>query len=194
MTDTALAAEAPRRFLDVAARLFARDGYHAVSMRDIARALGVTPGAVYAHFPSKASVLAAVYAGGVERIAAAVDAAVGKAENPWQRLEHACRGHLEAVLDTQAGYGPVITRVLPGEVPALADELVALRDGYEARFRALVADLPLKPGIDRTLFRMTLLGALNWTPVWHAGHGADPAGIARQLVATLRSGAEEESR
>ena len=194
MTETVLAAEAPRRFLDVAARLFARDGYHAVSMRDIARALGVTPGAVYAHFPSKASVLAAVYADGVARIATAVDTAIANAVEPWERLERACRGYLEAVLDTQAGYGPVITRVLPNEVPALADELVALRDGYEARFRALVADLPLKPGTDRTLFRMTLLGALNWTPVWHGGHGADPPQIARQLVSTLRAGAEEEAR
>lgn len=190
MTETALAAEAPRRFLDVAARLFARDGYHAVSMRDIARALGVTPGAVYAHFPSKASVLAAVYADGVERIATAVDAAIGSAVDPWNRLERACRGHLEAVLDAESGYGPVIARVLPDEVPALADELVLLRDGYEERFRALIADLPLKAGIDRTLFRMTLLGALNWTPVWHGGRGVDPAGIARQLVATLRAGAE----
>ncbi|HUF55521.1 MAG TPA: TetR/AcrR family transcriptional regulator [Thermohalobaculum sp.] len=194
MPDTALAAEAPRRFLDVAARLFARDGYHAVSMRDIARALGVTPGAVYAHFPSKASVLAAVYADGVERIAAAVDAAIGGAEDPWERLEHACRGHLEAVLDAEAGYGSVVTRVLPGEVPGSDDQLVALRDGYEARFRALVAELPLRAGTDRTLFRMTLLGALNWTPVWHGGRGADAGEVARQLVATLRTGAEEERR
>ncbi len=115
MTDAvpAPAAEAPRRFLDAAARLFARDGFHAVSMRDIARALGMTPGAVYAHFPSKASVLAAVYADGVARIAERVDAATAGATDPWLRLERACRGHLEAIIDPEASYGQVVTRVLP---------------------------------------------------------------------------------
>lgn len=189
--------EAPRRFLDAAARLFARNGFHAVSMRDIARELGVTPGAVYAHYPSKAQVLAAVYAEGVRRVAANVDAATDAVVDPWQRLERAGRAHLEAILDGDSGYAPVVIRVLPGDAPELADELTALRDGYEARFRALVADLPLRPGTDATLLRMTLMGALNWAQVWYHGGTADPAEIARSVVATLRRGVaseEEETR
>ena len=191
MKDTATtpAAEAPRRFLDAAARLFARDGFHAVSMRAIAREVGVTPGAVYAHYASKAAVLAAVYADGVERIAARVEAATAGADEPWERLERACRGHLEAILDRHAGYGQVVTRVLPDDVPELAGELTALRYGYERHFRALIEALPLGLGIDRTLFRMTLMGALNWSPVWYAGGRADPAAIAKAVVGMLRRGA-----
>ena len=58
--------------LDAAAKLFARRGYHATSMRDMASATGMLPGSVYYHFDSKEALLLAVYAEGVQRIAAPV--------------------------------------------------------------------------------------------------------------------------
>jgi hypothetical protein len=62
-----------------------------------------------------------------------------------------------------------------------------LRDGYEKRFVELVAALPLAAATDRSLWRLQLLGALNWTPTWYRPGGREaPAGIARALVAALR--------
>ena len=46
--------------MEVALDLFAEQGYEATSMRDIAAALGLSPGAFYHHFPSKEAVLVAV--------------------------------------------------------------------------------------------------------------------------------------
>ena len=46
--------------MEVALDLFSEQGYEATSMRDIAAALGLTPGAFYHHFPSKEAVLIAV--------------------------------------------------------------------------------------------------------------------------------------
>lgn len=69
--------------------------------------------------------------------------------------------------------------------PRLRRKLVGLRDGYERRFVELVADLPLPPGTDRSLWRLQLLGALNWTPTWYRPKGKPPAAIARALVAAL---------
>lgn len=43
------------RILQVAEEMFASQGYRAVSIRDIARACGVTNAALYYHFPSKAA-------------------------------------------------------------------------------------------------------------------------------------------
>ena len=68
----------------------------------------------------------------------------------------------------------------------LRRRLVALRDGYERRFVDLVVALPLTAGTDRTLWRLQLLGALNWTPTWYRAGGKSPAAIARALVAALR--------
>ena len=46
--------------MEVALDLFSEQGYEATSMRHIAAALGLSPGAFYHHFPSKEAVLVAV--------------------------------------------------------------------------------------------------------------------------------------
>lgn len=48
------------RILDIAQELFARQGYTATSITDIARGLGTTSAALYYHFPSKAAILDAL--------------------------------------------------------------------------------------------------------------------------------------
>jgi AcrR family transcriptional regulator len=46
--------------MDVALELFGQRGYDGTSMRDIAAALSLSPGAFYHHFPSKEAVLVAL--------------------------------------------------------------------------------------------------------------------------------------
>jgi len=47
--------------------------------------------------------------------------------------------------------------------------------------------LPLPAATDRSLWRLQLLGALNWTPTWYRpGGDKAPADIARAMVAALR--------
>jgi TetR/AcrR family transcriptional regulator, cholesterol catabolism regulator len=177
------------RILAVAAERFGTHGYAATSIRDIARDVGVTVGAIYVHFPSKDRLLVAVYEEGVRRIGEAVDA-IGETGEPWQRLEAAACAHLEALLDN-AGFARVIVRVIPTDVPEAARDLRRLRDGYEDRFRDLIAALDLAPGFDRTLLRLQLLGALNATQSWYRRREGrtDIKAIARQFVAALRAGA-----
>jgi hypothetical protein len=48
----------------------------------------------------------------------------------------------------------------------------------------------VRPGVDRSYLRLTLLGAINWTLIWYRPGGDSPATIARQIVALIRHGAE----
>lgn len=50
-------AEAARRLLFAAIEAFARRGYHATSTREIAAAAGMSPAALYVHYPSKPALL-----------------------------------------------------------------------------------------------------------------------------------------
>src|SRR5438270_6135355 len=86
------------RLLDEAARAFAQRGFAAASVREIVEPVGMLPGSLYCHFATKEALLAAVYKEGVERIGAAVDAAVARFSEPWQRLEAACVAHLGSLL------------------------------------------------------------------------------------------------
>ncbi len=47
--------------LRAAYRLFARQGYHGTSMRQIARQAGMSPATIYHYYPDKAALFAAVY-------------------------------------------------------------------------------------------------------------------------------------
>ena len=191
-----------REILDAAARLFARRGFHAGSMREIAAAAGMLPGSLYYHFPSKDELLLAVYQEGVRRIAERLDAAAARveapgAEAPWARLEAACVAHLEMLLEAGDDYAQVVIRVRPEDCPAMAPQLIALRDAHEDRFKALIAalDLPedIPGGADRQTLRLVILGALNWTQTWYRPGGDPPAVLARRFLALLR-GVPERAR
>ena len=185
-----------RGVLDAAARRFARQGFHAASMRGIAGAAGMLPGSLYYHFPSKDELLLAVYEEGVRRIAERLDAAVARARSPWARLEAACVAHLEMLLEAGGDYAQVVIRVRPQDCPAMAARLVALRDAHEDRFKALIAalDLPRNApggapgGADRQALRLMVLGALNWAQTWYRPGGDPPAVLARRFLALVRSG------
>jgi AcrR family transcriptional regulator len=182
------------RLLDEAAHAFALRGYAAASVREIVGPVGMLPGSLYCHFATKEALLVAVYKEGVERIGAAVDAAVAALDEPWQRLEAACVAHLSSLLD-QTDYSQVVIRVRPSDAPAAEDELIALRDSYEKRFARLVAALPLARPTDRTLLRLMLVGALNWSQTWYReGRGTSPEKIARRFVGLLKANLAASAR
>ncbi len=175
------------RLLDEAAHAFALRGYAAASVREIVGPVGMLPGSLYCHFETKEALLVAVYKEGVERISAAIDAAVRPLTAPWGRLEAAAVAHLRSLLD-QTDYSQVVIRVRPSDAPAAEAELVAARDSYEKRFTRLVAALPLARPTDRTMLRLMLVGALNWSQTWYrAGRGNSPERIARRFVGLLKS-------
>lgn len=175
--------------LDAAAAKFASQGYHATTTRELATATAMTPGAIYFHFPNKQALLLAVYEEGVRRIVDHVDKAAAGRATAWDRLTAAVEAHLEAILDTSA-YARVVIRILPDDVPEIAPDLTRLRDRYEERFRALFDQVSLPDGFAPGLARLFVLGALNWTPVWHRPGGTPIAEIARQLLAPLRAAGE----
>ena len=126
----------------------------------------------------------------MRRISAAVAVAVAKQRDPWARLEAACAAHLESLLG-QSAYAKVVISVQPADVPPVAGVLIALRDGYEREFVALIAALPLPRTMGgkrtRTTLRLLLLGALNWAPVWYRAGGATPRKIAHNYIRILRA-------
>ncbi|MDO8767772.1 MAG: TetR/AcrR family transcriptional regulator [Burkholderiaceae bacterium] len=187
------AAKVPRRahnrlpkLLDEAARVFAKRGFAAASIREIVEPVGMLPGSVYYHFETKEALLVAVYREGVERITAKVDAAIQSADEPWKRLEAACIGHLSALLDS-TDYSQVVIRIRPDDAPVVAAELALLRRSYESRFEMLIEMLPLPKFADRRDLRLLLMGALNWSQTWFREGGAlTPAEIASRFIQLLK--------
>jgi len=174
------------QLLDAAAKLFCQRGFHATSMRDIARAVDMLSGSIYYHFSSKQEMLLAVYAEGARRIGELVDAAVERETDPWKRLEAASAAHLNALSVIHRDYAQVMIRTLPHEADGVGAQLRDIRHDYEVKFRRLIDSLPLPPDVDRHYLRLMLIGALNWSHVWYKPGGDRPEVAARAFIQTLR--------
>ena len=166
-----------------AAKLFARKGFDATSMRDIARAAHITVGASYWYFASKEELFSAVHATGLKAIRKAVLKAIDGVADPWARLEIAAQAHCNALLHPRGA----IAVLLPPSLGPIRRRLVAQRDQYDKLFRELIEPLDIPKGVDRKVFRMQLLVSLNGTFAWYRPGGKySPGEIAQQVVRMLR--------
>ncbi len=169
-----------RDIIRAAARLLGEHGYAGTSMRDIAAAVGMLPGSLYYHFPSKDVLIEEIFNHGTAVLSAAIESAVADAADPWDRLERACVTHLTAHLSDNA-FATVVASESLKTPPALRARLVDYRDRYESLFAALVAALDLPEAIDRSIYRVSLLSTLNAVSAWYRPGGKPPAYIARQI-------------
>lgn len=161
-------AEGARRLelLEVAASVFRRRGFRNTSMREIAERAGILGGSLYHHFASKAALYTEVHALALGRAEAEVEAAIASYDDPWQRLSAACRRHLELQVSPDSTTLPLMNE-LPLVEPKVRAVLIEHRDRFEGVYRRLVADLPLHPGLDPSLFRTLLLSIMNAAPAWY---------------------------
>jgi AcrR family transcriptional regulator len=177
----------PRRdeLIDAAAKVFSAKGYEGASLREICSAAGILPGSMYYHFRSKQDLFVTVHAEGFRQLNDAVDQAVQKETDPWRRLEAACGVHITEMVEGNNVLLVTGTSLFHTAGAALQRRLNRDRDGYEERIRALVAALPLPPDVDRSVLRLSLLGALNWTHIWYRPGKKTPKQIAHQLVSKI---------
>jgi AcrR family transcriptional regulator len=176
--------------LNAAAELFADQGYDRSSIRDIANRVGLLPGSVYHYFPSKEELFLAVHREGFERTLARVKKAAASCTDPWECLRRACEVHIEGIVgdspvDRIAGHSLALT----GHAELL-NQIRPQREAYEKVFKNLVDALPLRPGVDRSLLRLFLLGGMNWVYLWYREGKRTARTIADAMVEMLRSGVE----
>ena len=72
--------------LDAARSVFQRLGIEGASIREIAKAAGYTPGAIYSYFENKEAIYGALLAESLERLNEVVDAAGGPDAAPFELL------------------------------------------------------------------------------------------------------------
>ncbi len=83
--------EAARRLMLAGVESFARRGYHATTTRDIAGNAGMSPAALYVHFPSKAALLFAISRSGHEQALALVRGAAESSDDPAEAMRELVR-------------------------------------------------------------------------------------------------------
>ena len=172
-----------------AARLFAEKGYHGTSVGDLAAAMGMQKGSLYAHMDSKQDLLYEAMREGAEAFHAALDA-IPEDLAAAERIRLALRGHLRVVSE-QLDVATVFVRewrYLEGE---RRDAILAERRRYEERFRALFRDGrehgELRADLDDASAALLALSAVNWAYTW-LRPGTDTDALADSFFAVLLDG------
>ena len=172
-----------------AARLFAEKGYHGTSIGDIAEAMGVQKGSVYAHISSKQDLLWEIASGGASAFHAALDA-VPEDVPAVERLRLALQAHLRVVAE-QLDVATVFTREWRYLDDSRREQFVAERRCYEERVRELFRDGrdhgELRSDLDEGAAALLFLSAANWAYTWlQAGRDTDE--LADRLFRALVDG------
>ncbi len=168
-----------------AGRMFADNGYHGTSMRDLGRELGLLGSSLYSHIDSKEDLLVEVVDQGAHLFLDASERAMAGDGGAEQKLRALIAGHVDVVLDHLD-----VVRTYLNEARMLGESqrtrVVSARDHYEGRFRQV-----FKQGIDEGVFRPDLdpkiasifiLSVLNAIERWYRPSGSLDR---RQLVEKL---------
>jgi TetR/AcrR family transcriptional regulator, cholesterol catabolism regulator len=163
-----------RQIEDAASALFSGRGYAATTMRDIAGALDLQGGSLYAHVTSKESLLAAIVEEAAERFHAAVRPLAeggGGAAERLRAMIHAHVGVLAGGLERAAVY-LYEWRFLGQE---RRERIARSRAAYQAMFERVIAEGQaageLDPRADPKLAAVFVLSAVNALPRWHRPDG-----------------------
>ncbi|MBF6296421.1 TetR/AcrR family transcriptional regulator [Nocardia amamiensis] len=177
--------ETRRALLRTSRRLFAAKGYGAVGLSEIVAATGVTKGALYHNFDSKAALFRAVLDQVQQEVGERVAAAAEAESDAWSQLVAGC----EAFLTTCTA--PEIQRIMLVDGPAVLGwhEWRAMDEANSARHLGEALHLLIEEGVlaPQPIEPLThlLSGAMNEAALWLAST-EDPAALAETTAALHR--------
>jgi AcrR family transcriptional regulator len=175
-----------------ATRLFGTNGYAATTMRDIATAVGVLPGSLYAHIDSKEELLREIVETGIDRFLVLGDEVLASNQSAEDRMYAFIIGHVELVALNTDSIRVVYHqwRHLSGEDH---DRVIEKRRRYEAVLTTIIDDGvksgEFLPETSANVGAKAILGALNWTSEWIRPDGPEsPTEIGRRMADIMMRG------
>jgi AcrR family transcriptional regulator len=179
--------------LKVAHGLFAEKGYAAVTMDEIAAAVGVTKPLLYNYFGNKERLYIACMERAGDALLATVGAAVGKTENPGDTLGAGVRAFFFFLDSDRAAWAVLFDETLPqaGEVfERVASYRGEILDLVSA---SLLAQMPMRhreaAKVEVEALSAALLGAAEALARWWLRTEAIGAGEAAELlISTVEPG------
>ena len=171
--------------LRTSARIFAEKSYHSTSMRDIARATGVSLAGLYHYCKSKEELLFLIQDHCFGRVRERLEERIKGVDDPFAKLHLFIENHLSFFAANMAEM-----KVLSHEAESLAGDMhtrVSTKKEKYAKLarrilRELQAQQPAANRVDLTVATYALFGMMNWIYNWY-----DPSGKLKvsQLVVEI---------
>lgn len=176
------------RILAAAAAALSGQGYARTYLADIAAIARLQPPAIYHYFDSRDALIAAVMRHGQQLVRQHVCdqlLALPSGATVSQRVAAAIEAHLRIELEL-SDFARAVTRN-SGQLPThIQIELEDDSEAFHDVWRDLLAEAHtlglLRPGIDQSISRMLVIGALNWATEWW-----DPTRPVETAIMTAQS-------
>jgi len=173
-----------------AATVFRAKGFHGAGMREIAKSLGMAPGALYYYFESKEDLLYTCQMTALKGLLKSAREITATGEPPETKLRLLVAAHLDHILkELGGGLAHVEFHALPKD---RLDEVVRGRDAYEKLVRSVIRAGKQNGSfrdVDDKLATLAILGALNWTAVWWKPEGRRrPPAVGEEFANILIEG------
>jgi len=174
-----------------AERLFSDRGYEATSVRDIADALNIKAGSLYAHIETKEDVLWEILEGAATRFFEAVRPIVHSNLVPVEKLRRVIAAHVKVITDSASSAAIYLTEWRHLSEPRRS-QFTARRDEYEQMLRGLIRQgihEGVLADVDEKFATLLILSSMNWVYQWYKPGGPmTPEDIARTLTDMLFKG------
>lgn len=175
--------------MDCAAALFAKEGYPAAKMQDVAKACGATKSMLYHYFPTKDDLLFAMLNEHLQRLIQAVEEALASTDEPRERLRRLVEVYTQKSTQSRRRHMVAMNDVkfLPR---AKQQPLIDL----QRQLTHLVSQLlqHINPGLPEAVYKpyaMMLIGMLNWSDFWYKPSGpVKPAELCERMSRLFLTG------
>lgn len=178
-----------------AARLYAKNGFHATSVSDLAHACDISKSAIYHYYPSKEDILFDVMHSHVLALDETARRITALTAPPEQTLRELTQGFMKLYVGA-ADRHKVLLNELENLPKARRELIVTLqRDLIGMVEKLLIAIAPrLKKSGEAFAATMLYFGAINWTHTWFDAKGAISANaLADMAVGLVLDGLRRDS-
>nr|MBA2680328.1 TetR family transcriptional regulator [Ktedonobacteraceae bacterium] len=178
--------------VEKATELFARDGFGATSLDDIAIALGVTQAALYYHIKNKEEILRSIYLTVLQVSEEPLQSIVASSLSAREKLRQAIEHHVKVAADRSPAM-TVFYREWSHLTGPFAHEIKQRQKAYERYFEEIIQngikEGLFAPTVDARIATFALLGMCNWLSNWyHAGGQYSPQQIADMFAFIFENG------
>jgi TetR/AcrR family transcriptional regulator, cholesterol catabolism regulator len=177
-----------KAIVETAAELFARQGFGATSLDDIAERLGATKGALYYHVKNKEEILRLIYLTVLNASEEPLHQLANSLLPPAQKLRQAIEHHT-GIAANRSPAMTVFYREQHHLSGPFAREILLRKKAYERYFEQIIAE-GQKAGlftatIDAKIAAFGLLGMCNWLSQWYQASGQYSASQIAEMFAAM---------
>lgn len=176
-----------RQILQVAERLFSKQGFFATSMDDIADAIGLTKPAIYHYFKAKDDILVQIRQRNIDEMLELARPVLDSDAAAVNKLRAILIAHTNRVI-TRRSVNKIYFEEASAVTGARARPIARAEEGYEEDLRKLyaqgIADGELRD-VDPGIAVATILGSCNWSYRWFRPRGELSTMEMAELIVSL---------